>query len=465
VIKMTLVNDYPTTRLADFITDLSFDDIPNEVVEKMKDCFLDFLRVSIHSSTYDFSKLAYQVGKRVGGDGKCTILVHGDKTTSVNAAFVNGTFAHGIESDDTHVSSVLHPGVTILPSVLAIGEEEHIDGRQLITAAVAGYETMIRIGEAVMPSHMIENGFHTTATIGTFGSAVAVGKLLRLSSKKMSNLLGFAASHVSGLNVFYDWGSMLKGSHGGKAATSGIWPALMADVGMDAPPNILEKRGGFCQVYSNKYDLKKITDRLGEEFKVMNVEFKPHSGSRTLHSAIDAAHNARNLHRIEANNLKAITVGTTNYIVEKYSESIFPYVYKPRDVYTAQQNIPFCIALGLIKGSNHFQDYWQNWKNDNILETAKLVRLIHDPEVEKEFPNGFISKVTFKLNNGEEITEYVKHPKGGPKNPFTRTEFLDLFRKYTLNILPANQIEEIIKTVEELDKIQNVSELLELTCK
>ena len=146
-------------------------------------------------------------------------------------------------------------------------------------------------------------------------------------------------------------------------------------------------------------------------------------------------------------------------------ESIFPYVYKPRDVYTAQQNIPFCIALGLIKGSNHFQDYWQNWKNDNILETAKLVRLIHDPEVEKEFPNGFISKVTFKLNNGEEITEYVKHPKGGPKNPFTRTEFLDLFRKYTLNILPANQIEEIIKTVEELDKIQNVSELLELTCK
>ena len=154
---MTLVNDYPTTRLADFITDLSFDDIPNEVVEKMKDCFLDFLRVSIHSSTYDFSKLAYQVGKRVGGDGKCTILVHGDKTTSVNAAFVNGTFAHGIESDDTHVSSVLHPGVTILPSVLAIGEEEHIDGRQLITAAVAGYETMIRIGEAVMPSHMIEN--------------------------------------------------------------------------------------------------------------------------------------------------------------------------------------------------------------------------------------------------------------------------------------------------------------------
>src|SRR6266571_2320795 len=166
-----------------------------------------------------------------------------------HAAFLGGTAAHGIELDDGFRQGSVHPGCVVVPAVLALGYDRHADGRAVMEAIVAGYEAVIAIGRACHPD-LRQRGFHPTAAVGVFGSAAAVGKLRGLSAHALANALGLAASSAAGLFAFVNGGGDIKRLHAGHAAREGLQAALLAEQGVEGPPDVIEGRDGFMQAFA-----------------------------------------------------------------------------------------------------------------------------------------------------------------------------------------------------------------------
>ncbi|NIM44310.1 MAG: MmgE/PrpD family protein, partial [Nitrososphaeria archaeon] len=166
-----------TRDVADYLAKLKFEDLPEDVVDMAKRVVLDFIGYSIVAIKEEPALILYETVKELGGREESTIIGFGYKTTSMNAALVNGALGHMCELDDTHLGSQAHIGDSVIPTALAVAEREGSDGQAFIAALTAGYEIANRVGKSVMPTHYFK-GWHPTGTFNTFGTAVAAGKLL-----------------------------------------------------------------------------------------------------------------------------------------------------------------------------------------------------------------------------------------------------------------------------------------------
>ena len=274
-------------RLASFLSELKYGDLAREIVEKAKNLILDQLGVELATSTTPQSVALYGYIKGFGGPGESTIVNYGDKVKTENAIFLNASFGHGFELDDTYLLSGTHPGAITIPSALAFGEREGLDGKNLIVSVVAGYEAMGRISRSIAPSYWYR-GFDPITVSGPFGAAATVGKALDFNTELMLNAISIAASHSSGIMEYAQTGGSVKRMHAGMAASGGVRAALLAQAGITGPPTILEGRSGFCRAFSDSYRLDDITANLGSDFVVMGMSFKRHCVCYQIQAPIDA---------------------------------------------------------------------------------------------------------------------------------------------------------------------------------
>ncbi len=237
-----------TRVLADFVVNTNYEDLPEDVREQAKACIIDYLGSALYCSETESTQIVCDFVKAAECKPISSIVGHDWKTSPPYAALVNGTMGHGFELDDFHGKSFLHPGTVVIPSALAMGEQQGVDGKKVLTAVVLGYEIMIRIGLAVGISHNFR-GFHPTGTTGPFGSAAAAGKVLGLDRNRLLDAFGSAGSLSSGIKEFAVTGSMIKRYHAGKASESGIVTALLAKCGFTGPASVLEGKFGFLQAF------------------------------------------------------------------------------------------------------------------------------------------------------------------------------------------------------------------------
>ena len=227
-----------TKTLADYAANLRFSDLPDAVVQRAKDCIADTVAVIAFGAALPWSRIVLRYAGRMGRGGKSRVLQPGGALLHAPmAAFANGALAHAFEMDNlTWPNSGVHPGATMLVPALAVAQERGIGGRELLTAFVAGAETMIRIGRAT--KHNNEGrGFHAPGTTGPFGGAAAAGRLMKFDAGKMTNALGIAGSLACGLLEFArsGTGAMVKRLHMGRAAESGVLAAGLAADGFTGP--------------------------------------------------------------------------------------------------------------------------------------------------------------------------------------------------------------------------------------
>lgn len=232
--------------LCEFADELEFKDIPARVVEKAKSHILDTIGVSALGSVNENTRKLFDVMRNDRGSRQSTILWFGSKGPATTTALANGTMAHALDYDDTHLEAAAHLSAPLVPAALAVAEMTGADGRALLTALVSGYEVMARMGSAA-PGQFHKKGFHPTSIFGTLGAAVVAGKLLRLNSEKLADAMGISGSFSSGIFEYLSDGSWVKPIHAGWAAHAGIMAALMAKEGLRGPHSVLE--GGFG-VYS-----------------------------------------------------------------------------------------------------------------------------------------------------------------------------------------------------------------------
>jgi 2-methylcitrate dehydratase PrpD len=443
-----------TRRLAQCITDISYNDLSSEVVDKAKLLILDQLGCQLAFATLPWNEAIYNyIRDKKGSREESTIIRYGLRTTAEDAAFANAVFGHGFEMDDTELSSASHPGVTVIPPSLAVGEIKNINGKDFLTAIVVGYDVFIRIGLATRS--MMNRGFHTTAVLGPLGSAAATSKILKLDANKTLNALAIAASESGGLAEYTETGGSVKRAHAGFAAQSGLRAALLAQAGITGPPTALEGRKGLCQAFANEYSLEEITTGLGKEFRILLTGTKPYCCCAAQHSALDAVSEIVNEHVIVPEQIKKILVGQNTRDVRAIGNIIVP-----QDIISAQFSGRFGIALRLIQGGNGFHDYSEeNLRNPRILGLSKRTEYYVDDNFEKSTSGNAPARVEIHLKNGSIHEMTAQYAKGTIQNPMTKEELKDKFRELTKGVLTDNHTENIIRTVSRLEELDNLQEM------
>jgi 2-methylcitrate dehydratase PrpD len=313
---------------------------------------------------------------------------------------------------------------------------------------------MSRIGVAAGNS-LERRGFHAPGLTGTFGGAVAAGRLMRLSREKMVNALGIAGSYSGGLIEFSrcQEGAMVKRLHLGKAAEGGVTAAILASRGFAGPESVLEGKFGFCQTFSDSPDISYLTHRLGREFETMNIGIKRCACHINAHAPIEALQNLRDEIGFNPDEVREIAVSGIEKLVTHHA------IYKPKDLMMAQYSIPFCVALSLYFDPTDPESFNEkNLKDKKVLAMMRKVRLEVDHEIEEKGWDR-AARVSVTLADGRRPSELVIHFKGTPRNPMSQLDVEDKARKLTRAILSERQLGRLVETVRNLENIKEVSSI------
>lgn len=445
-----------TAKLAAHASNLRYEDIPREVIEKAKDCILDQLGVELVGSTLEWNKIAYRYVLEMEGKGEGTIVNYGTRAPILDVAFVNATFGQGCELDDVGFGAGGHLSAATVPVGLALSEKEHVNGKEFLSAIVAGCDVMYRLLLAVRPSSG-KRGFHSHGIGGPFGAMIVASRLLRLTDGQALHAFGIAGSHSAGTMEYDQTGGEVKRVHAGIAARGGIQSAMLARLGLTGPPTIIEGKRGFCRVFADQYDMGVITKDLGTDFKIMRVWFKMYPCVATVQGVIDTLAKLVEQHKFRPDDVEEIQVG-----ISETSLSHGGAIYEPNDVASAQFSLPFSLALRLLKNDNDLSLYMDPtlWTDPKVLAMAKKVKSYADPQARGD--QNYNTTMEVKLVNGKSIKAFQEYPPGSPLNPVSRDELRNKFRKLAGAVLPDNRIEEVIETVDHFDKLDDASKLVPL---
>ena len=307
---MAIQSKLLTEDLVDYTLGLGHESIPPEVLDKTKQLFLDYLGVAFGGRR--FAEASPSIMGAVndlsnGQRGPCTVVGDGERFPSHYAALLNGAFAHAMDFDDTHRDAVMHPGAPVFSTLMAVAEENGYSGRDLLTAAVAGYDVANKLGKAVKGG-IHKRGLHPTATTGIFAATVAAAKLLGLSRDEAINAMGINVSQAAGSQQFVEFGGWNKPFHVGMAAHNAIFALTLARRGFLGASSPLEGRFGYFFSYSaNGWDPAEIAG-LGTEFEVMYTGIKPYPCCRYNHSVIGAVRDLVQEHRLSPGDIASMDV-------------------------------------------------------------------------------------------------------------------------------------------------------------
>ncbi|WP_041279294.1 MmgE/PrpD family protein [Desulfobacula toluolica] len=262
-----------TRRLAQFVCATRFEDLPEPVVNKAKECFLDWQGVALAGTTDPGSKVMMHYVMAVGGKPEASVIGSSLKTDIANAALANGMIGHALDFDDYHDETVIHASAACVPAILALAEKFNTSGREFITAMVLGVDVCIRIGLALGDYHY-QRGWHTTATAGTFGATAGAAKLMGLNADQLVTAFGICGTQASGLRQVF--GTMCKPFHAGKVSMEGIMSASLASMGFTASQNMLEGELGLLDVLTETPDQAIMLDQLGQKFHINRLSIKPY---------------------------------------------------------------------------------------------------------------------------------------------------------------------------------------------
>ena len=300
-----------TKQLASFAANLTFADLPHEVVERAKRLVLDLTGIAIRARRdAESTPSLIAAVERLGlADGKCSVLGDSRTYAPTAAALINGSLAHSLDFDDTHAEASLHSSAPIIPAALAAAELSGCSGKDFIAAFVAGYEIQIRLSLALNPTDHYDRGFHPTATCGVFGAAAAAGKLFGMDAAGIQNAFGIALSQAAGSMEFLVDGAWTKRSHVGQAAQNGLICAAMAAEGFKGPKQAFEGRAGFFHAYAPNADPAKAVAGLGQIWQTMRLAVKPYPSCRYSHAAIDGLVALIKEHGLKASEVEEVEIG------------------------------------------------------------------------------------------------------------------------------------------------------------
>ncbi|WP_025128207.1 MmgE/PrpD family protein [Pseudomonas sp. PH1b] len=413
-----------THDLAGFLAGLRYDDLPDAVVQRSEELFLDWLGSALAARGAHPIPLFEAYARHMGpATGPAAILVNGGSSSAYFAALVNAASSHLVEQDDLHNSSVLHPATVVFPAALAAAQDLGKSGRELLLAAVAGYEAGIRIGEFMGRSHY--RIFHTTATVGTLAAAVAVGKLMEFDPEQFINLLGSAGTQAAGLWEFLRDAADSKQLHTAKAAADGLLAAYLTRDGLSGARNILEGEQGMAAGMSSDARPACLSDRLGSRWALLETSFKFHASCRHTHPAADAL-----LALMQREGLEHEQIARVQARVHQGAIDVLGRVQVPQTVHQAKFSMGTVLGLIAVHGKAGLPEFQQHALHDpRVAAFRDKVGMLLDAEVDSAYPQRWLGRVEVQCLDGRTLHGAIDEPKGDPGNGLSRAELEDKFQR------------------------------------
>ena len=400
-------------RLAEFCRATTWECLPAQVREKALLHALDTFGLALASHAQDFAAPALAGICAASGSGECSIIGDERRLAPRDAAFANGLLMHGLDYDDTHPASIVHPSVVGLPAALAVGEQLDASWRDVLAAYAVGVEAAIRIGAAAQGGFH-HAGFHATGIVSHFGAALVAGKLLGLTETQLIAAQGIAVSTASGVQVFLEEGAWSKRLHPGWGALAGITAAHLARCDFIAPTRPYEGKFGLFEshLHSGVADLEQISRALGTEWRLLETAIKPYPVCHFIHGCLEAA---LELHG-------TFSIGDVEGVMVSLPRETLPIVAEPAQAkqraateYEAKFSAQYVVAKALLKGRFGLAELTAQALADS--ETHAFATKVHcraDPE--SQFPTYYSGTVSVLLKNGRELQRRVPINKGaGPR--------------------------------------------------
>jgi 2-methylcitrate dehydratase PrpD len=446
-----------TMALASFAATLDPAALPGDVRQKLGWLLLDHLRVCSIGARLPWSEWSRAYVSLVGKAGASHVLFSADTINPQHATFLNVAYGSSFDGDDTHVGAMLHPGVAAWSSALAVAEHTGASGAEVLAAVAAGYETIIRIGLSVQPSHF-KRGFQSTGTCDGFGTAATAGRLLfhgKHAERRIAEAMGLAGGYASGVAQFYYSGASAKRIQAAHSAESGVAAALLAEQGYSGPTDIIEGAGGFARAYSDGWNPAAIEDGLGQRFHLMDVLVKSHAAAARIAAGIDGMLALRQEHGFSGDDIAGVTLGIPRIIQGRLTNP------HPVDLQAAQMCLPFGVALASkLKLSPdrlptvNVTDFEAGLSDRSLHAIEELTTIALDDEVEAASNElSTAARVSVTLRDGRELSKLVLAPKGSPSRPFTGAEHEARFTQELSSRVSEKVCSEIVSISQNLDQL------------
>jgi 2-methylcitrate dehydratase PrpD len=344
----------------------------------------------------------------------------------------------------------------VVPVALALGEAAGVSGRMLITAAVAGYESIARLGMAA-PGAFHARGWHATGVCGTFAAALVAGRIDGLDADRLTAALGIAGSFASGGLEYLEDGSWVKRVHAGWAGHGGAVAAALARGGFTGPATILDGRFGFYRTFLGTDPDPAPFATLGQAWETPGIGFKPYPCCHYNHAYLDCALDLRRGHALAAEDIEAIEcrvpAGEVPIVCEPREAKL-----RPRTSYDAQFSLPYSVASALLDGRVGLDTY----APERLSEPRRLAlaaRVTHAVDPDSTFPRGFPGWVRVRLRDGRVLEARVPDGRGSLACPLPPEAIVEKFRDNAGRALPPADVAEIERTVLTLDTLADVRTL------
>src|SRR5437870_5051813 len=456
-----------TAYVADFITRARAANVPAEVTHLGKRSILDGIGLALAGSVAESGHIVRRYLRSLGcttAQGS-TVIGSPLELPARFAAFANGLAIHADDYDDTQLAIakdrvyglLTHPTAPALPPVLALAERDQRSGADLMLAYQLGVEVECKVAEAILPRHY-QQGFHSTATCGSIGSAAAAAKLLGLDRDTTRRALSIGATQAGGLRE--NFGTMTKPFHAGRAAENGVVAAEIAALGLTASPNGLEADRGFFRAAGGGFDAAVISGKLGNPwtFASPGVSIKPHPSGSLTHPGMSVMQELIRRHDLRPERVKRVKVGTNHNMPNALIH------HQPRTELQAKFSMEFCMAILLIERKAGLEQF-----TDEVVNRPDVQALIGridfgmHPDAEAAGFDKMTTIVEIELDDGTTVKGSADFGKGSPVNPMSDDELEEKFVECaTWGGLDRSRAQRIIDLARRIDELENIGELTRL---
>jgi 2-methylcitrate dehydratase PrpD len=426
--------------------------LPPDVVEKAKHHILDTFAAMLSGSQLPPGRVALALAKEQAGRPSATVIASSILTGPMDAALVNGVLAHSDETDDSHGPSQSHPGASIVPAALALGEELGISGQHYVRAVALGYDVGPRLTMALGgPTFRDESRRSTHAFAGTFGSAAAAGCVAALTAQQMRWLLDYASQQASGYAV---WGRDVDHIEkafvfGGMPARNGVTAALVVRAGWNGVDDVFSGTDNFFQVNAPAGKPAVLADGLGERFEIINTDIKKWTVGTPIQAPLDAIENLRRKRAFDADEVKEVAVRLAPSVGAVVDNRDIPDIC-----------LQHMVAVMLIDrtASFHAAHDKARMKDATVLRQRSKVRYVPDAELSKLLPVR-VAVVEVTLTDGTRLSDRVEAVRGTPRNPMPRAEVVDKARDLIAPIVGSATAQKLIDAVLALESLKDLRAL------
>lgn len=437
-----------TAALSEFVARTRYKDLTQRVRDAARASLLDTVACGLYGLRSPEPPFVIRLARDLSRKREAVIWGTSYTSAAAHAALANGTLAAASMMDDTHAAAFVHPGSVVVPAALAVADRlKQVPGDRLLAGLAVGYEAAIRVGLSVSPEMRVR-GFRPAALCGVFGAAAAAASLLELSSTKTIHALTIAGCLGSTGLMAAQYDAMVQRLDNGKAAQTGVMAALLAESGFTGPTNLLEANyGGFCRSFVSRPRLARVTHQLGLKWELLSTSRRPYPCASSTYSAIEAVRRIIDGHKLASPHVRRVTIRASKSLTHHCG-----WKYRPGSSMTAGMNIPYVVAVTILKGEPHAEHFRDDYLNaPEVLELAKRVSVIHDPRLDRLGDGSYRVHAEIVSDIGQYFRETANFGKGMPEHPMTPEEIVAKFVRLAGEVLPSDRliaVREFVRNIE-----------------